>query len=128
MWLKICGGALLCAVAIVLLKSAKGEVLTLQWAGIIVLGGATLFLWQPVLSWLGTLCAAHGMGEMATLLLKGLGVAVLTQLCADLCRQAGEATLAGSVEGAGRAELLLLCLPMLQDLVETANVLLGGLS
>ncbi len=126
MWLKICGGALLCAVAIVLLKSTKGEVLPLQWSGTVVLCGAALLLWQPVLLWLGELCQISGVSQEAELLLKGLGVAVLTQICADLCRQSAEAALANSVEMAGRAELLLLCLPLLKELVETAQALLVG--
>ncbi len=125
MWLKICGGALLCCIAILLLKSTKGEILPLQWTGTIVLGGAALLLWQPVLAWVSELCTVHGVGDTAQLLLKGLGVAVLTQLCADLCRQSSEAMLANSVEHAGRAEILLLCLPLLQDVVETAQLLLA---
>lgn len=127
MWLKICGGALLCAVAIILLKSTKGEALPLQWSGTVVLCGAALLLWQPVLLWLGELCEASGVGKEAELLFKGLGVAVLTQICADLCRQSAEAALANSVEMAGRAELLLLCLPQLKELLQTAQTLLVGI-
>lgn len=126
MWLKICGGALLCAVAIVLLRSVRSELVPLQWTGTVVLCGASLLLWQPVLAWLGELCSAAGIGDEAALLLKGLGVAVLTQLCSDLCRQSGEATLANGVEMAGRAEILLLCLPMLKHLVEVAKTLIVG--
>lgn len=126
MWLKICGGALLCAVAIVLLRSVKSELLPLQWTGTVVLCGASLVLWQPVLGWLGELCSAAGVHDEAALLLKGLGVAVLTQLCADLCRQSGEGTLANGVEMAGRAEILLLCLPMLKSLVGMAEALIVG--
>lgn len=127
MWLKICGGALLCAVAVVVLRTVKADVLPLQWTGIVLLGGATLVMWQPVLAWLGDVCAAHGLSDMSTLLLKGLGVGVLTQTCADLCRQTGEGTLAGGVETAGRAELLLLCLPLLKHLMATAAEWLGAL-
>ena len=126
MWLKICGAAILCVVGLILVRGARGDTMALQWTGTVVLFGATLLLWQPVLSWIGEVCAAHGMGETGSLLLRGLGVAVLTQLCAELCRQSGESGLALGVEGAGKAELLLLCLPMLRDLVETAGELLGG--
>ena len=126
MWLKICGGALLLAVAVVLVRSARGEILPLQWTATILLFGASLSMLTPVLLWVGELCQAGGMGEMGTLLLRGLGVAILTQLCSDLCRQSGEAMLASGVEMAGRAELLLLCLPYLKDLLETATRLLGG--
>ena len=127
MWLKICGGAILCAVAALLLKSVKGEALPLQWTATILFGGATLLLWQPVLTFLGDLCQGYGVGEKAELLFKGLGIAVLSQFCADLCRQTGESMLASGVEGAGRAELLLLCLPMLRELIDTAGALLDAL-
>ena len=127
MWLKLCGSAILCAVAVVLIKSVKGEALPLQWTATILFGGATLLLWQPVLTFLGELCQGYGMGEWAALLFKGLGIAVLSQFCADLCRQTGENMLANGVEGAGRAELLLLCLPLLKELIGTAGTLLGAL-
>ena len=128
MWLKICGGALLLVIAIVLVRSAKSDVLPLQWTGILLLGGAALLLSRPLLAWLVELGEAWGMGESAKLLLKGLGIAVLTQLCADLCRQTGEGSIATAVEMAGRAELLLLCLPLLRDLVGLAASLLSSLS
>ena len=127
MWLRLCGGALLCAVAIVLLKSAGGNVLPLQWTGTVVLTGASLLMLAPVIAWVGELCEGQGMGEMASLMLKGLGVALLTQFCADLCRHSGEAPLANSVEMAGKAELLLLCLPMLRDLIDVAGEMLAGM-
>jgi stage III sporulation protein AD len=126
MWLKICGGALLCAVAIVLLKSVGGLTLPLQWTGNVLLVGAAVLMMSPVFTYLGELCTDVGMGEMASLLIRGLGVALLTQLCADLCRQSGEASLAGGVELAGKAELLLLCLPLLKELIVIAQELLSS--
>lgn len=126
MWLKICGGALLCAVAIVLLKSVGGLTLPLQWTGNVLLVGAAVLMMTPVFTYLGELCTDVGMGEMASLLIRGLGVALLTQLCADLCRQSGEASLAGAVELAGKAELLLLCLPLLKELIVIAQELLSS--
>ena len=124
MWFKLCGGALLCAVAILLIKSGGGAVLPLQWTGTLLLIGASLMMLAPVFVWIEDLCAQNGMGEVATLLLKGLGVATLTQLCAELCRQSGEGALGSGVEMAGKAELMLLCLPYLQRLVDTAKELL----
>ena len=126
MWLKICGGALLLAVAILLVRSARGEVLPLQWTATLLLFGATLTMLSPVIFWVGELCQAGGVSEMGSLLIRGLGVAVLTQLCSDLCRQGGEGMLASGVEMAGRAELLLLCLPQLKQLVAVAVQLLDA--
>ena len=126
MLFKVCGGALLCVTAILLLKNVKSEVWPLQWTGTLLLSGASLLLLQPVIAYLTELCAAFGMSETSSLLLRGLGVALLTQVCSDLCRQSGEAALAGGVELAGKAEILLLCLPQLRSLVETAGALLSA--
>ena len=125
-WLRICGGALLCVVAIVVLRQlGRDGALSLQWTGIVLLAGAGLIMLQPLLSFAGELAASSGIGETASLLLRALGVAMLTQLCADLCRQSGEGTIATGVETAGRAQLLLMALPKLQELLAAAKTLIG---
>lgn len=127
MWFKICGGALLLAVAIYLVKSTGGTVLPLQWTGNVLLIGSALLMLAPFVTWVNELCTKMGVRESATLLFKGLGVAVLTQVCADFCRQSGEGQLANGVEFAGKAELLLLCLPTLKQLFALAAGMLGDI-
>ncbi len=127
MWLKLCGGAMLCAIAVLLIKSAGGVILPLQWTGSIVLIGASLMMLSPVFIWVEELCAQGGMSDICSLLFKGLGVAILTQLCAEMCRQSGENALAGGVELAGKAEIMLLCLPYLKRLTDMAGQLLETL-
>ena len=126
LWMKVCGGALLCVVAIVTLRqlgrdSAQG----LQWTGVLFMSGAGLLLLQPVVAFVGELAAHSGMSDMASLLLRGLGIAMLCQLCADFCRQSGEGGIATGVEMAGRAQLLLLALPKLQELLAVGRELMG---
>ena len=124
-WLKLCGGALLCVVAIVVIRQIHRDgALPLQWIGALLLGAAGLAMMQPLLSFVSELAAASALGEIASLLLRGLGVAYLTQLCADFCRQSGEGQIAAGVESAGRIQLLLLALPFLRELVGTAEQLL----
>lgn len=60
-------------------------------------------------------------GITATIL-KGAGIAVVTELGAQLCADAGETALAGRVTLAGRVAMLGLCGPILSELSE----LLGG--
>jgi stage III sporulation protein AD len=127
MLFKVFGGAILCVTAIVLLKGIKSDVWPLQGTGSLVMFTAAMLMLQPVVTYLTDLCNQSGMGDMASLLLRGLGVAMLTQLSSDLCRQCGENTLAGGVELAGKAELLLLCLPQLRALIEMAGGLLSDL-
>lgn len=126
-YVKLCGGAILLVVAILLLKQTKTDVWPLQWLGILLTAGAGLLLLEPVLSWFRELSEANGIGNYTDCLLRALGVAFLTQGCADLCRQSGEASLASGVELAGKAELLLLALPLLRELLSVAGTLLSGL-
>lgn len=58
-----------------------------------------------------------GSGKLKTVL-KALGIVWLTTAAADLCRSLGEGTIASSVETAGRAELLILCIPLLRELID----------
>ena len=65
-------------------------------------------------------------GDTALLLVKSLGICLLTQLTADVCRDAGEAGLASRAELAGKAALLLLALPLFGQLLELALLLMKG--
>lgn len=123
---KLCGAAVLGAVAFSMLKNTRSDPLPLQWTGTVLMALAYLSMMAPVVEWVGTLCRSAQMGETAELLLRGLGVAFLTGWCADFCRQSGDGAWAKGVECVGRAELLLLCLPELEKLVELAASLLGN--
>ena len=123
--LKLCGGAMVCVVAIVVIRQIhRDSALPLQWIGALLLGAAVLAMMQPLLSFMSELAATSALGEVAALLFRGLGVAYLTQLCADFCRQSGEGQIAAGVESAGRIQLLLLSLSPLRQLLETAGQLL----
>ena len=61
-----------------------------------------------------------------TLLLKALGICLLTQLTADVCRDAGETALATHTELAGRAALLLLILPLFVQILDLAVLFIEG--
>lgn len=65
------------------------------------------------------------MSVYITTMLKGLGVAFLSEICAGICRDFGKSTLADGVELAGKLEIVLLCVPMITKIVGTASELLG---
>ena len=56
--------------------------------------------------------------------LKAAGIAVLAELCAQLCVDAGEKALAGRISLASRVAMLSLCGPMISEM---ANLLRGVL-
>lgn len=59
-----------------------------------------------------------------TLLMKVLGISYMCKFGSDLCRDAGEIAVAGTVETAGKVILVSLSLPYLLELIETITELI----
>ena len=58
-------------------------------------------------------------------LLKSLGVCFLVQFAGDACRDAGEPSLAGKIEFAGRVAVAVLALPLFGAVIDLAVSLIG---
>lgn len=125
--IKVCGLGLLAAVVSVILRElCKGLALPLKFAGAILTAGAALALFYPTVQKLLTLSAevpaASGYG---TVLLKALGISILAEFSAGICRDVGEGAIASGIETAGKACVLVLALPLIEEALGSAGVLLG---
>ena len=58
------------------------------------------------------------------MVVKCLGVCILTELASNTCRDAGEQAIGAKVELAGKVTLVLVSLPLFQRLLELAERLL----
>ena len=67
-----------------------------------------------------------GYGSYIRLLLKIVGITYLSEFSADLCKDAGAATLASQIELMGKLSILILCVPVIRALLETVDLFLGG--
>ena len=56
--------------------------------------------------------------DAATILLRTLAAALVTRLCADLCKDGGSQALASAVEIAGAAAALAIAMPLLKAVIE----------
>jgi stage III sporulation protein AD len=79
----------------------------------------------PVFSLVKGLLADTALAPYFATLLKALGVSLAVEFCADLCKDLGESSLAGRLEMLGKVELLLLALPLFQEVVDLAGGLLS---
>ena len=70
---------------------------------------------QPLLDWLRTL-DGYFQGQIPAVLLQVLGIALVAQLAADTCKEAGLSA-ATAIELCGRVLALLQALPLLQSLL-----------
>jgi stage III sporulation protein AD len=123
---KICGIALICVILLSLLKKSFGGMDT------VVRAGGAIVVFSLLVSGLAeSLGAVREMissvaessaylNSSFSLMIKALGVAVFAKLCADICRDCGESSLASGIEGAGRIAIISLCIPVIGELMRLA--------
>jgi stage III sporulation protein AD len=118
------GVALLCAVSALILRECRSPVAPF----LILLGG--LLIWMTILpaiekTWSFALTLTgelpSGVGETVG---KVLAVGFLSGAGADVCSELGAPSLATALGFAGKAEILLLALPLLTELLSRAEALL----
>ncbi len=123
--LQLSGLALLAAMLILILRELRPAfVPPVRLGASVLLVGAALLLYAPVLSRVRTLFSQTGAGEYADLVLRALGIALICELTAIFCRDLGENTLADGVQLFGKLEILVLSLPLVDKVLEMAKELL----
>lgn len=74
---------------------------------------------RPVRSLMDILAQRAGLSAaVLSPVIRTLGVALLTRVTAELCRDAGERGIASAVEVAGGACALVICLPLFEAVVQ----------
>lgn len=124
--LKFCMLAVTGVTAAMIVKQWRADFLPLlRLALAVLLAVAAISNASPLIACLSELTGTEGISAHATTLLKALGIAILTQCCAELCRECGESGAATGVELTGKVEILLLSLPLVNEILESAKQLLS---
>jgi hypothetical protein len=122
---QIAGLALLCVALILCLKEMRASLaFPARLAAAILLFGAALALYIPVLERIRALFSLSGAVDFATPILSAAGIALICELTASFCRDLGENTVANGVLLFGKLEILVHCLPLVDDVLEIAKELL----
>lgn len=124
----ICVSAVVAAVFAVLLKKYNPEIamLTTLITGIIIFS-AVLSALSPAIELLNRFSTlTPGVSDNISILLKSIGICYICQFSADSCRDSGQSALAGKIELAGKVAVVLLCLPLLEEIVNLAMSIIGG--
>ncbi|MBR2721481.1 MAG: hypothetical protein IKC31_05215 [Clostridia bacterium] len=108
-----------------ILRSTKSDFVPLvRVAFLVILGIFAIGMCSPLIEYLGELGSNAALLGHAPVLFKALGVAILTELCSQITRDCGEGTLSQGVEAVGKIQILLLCLPLIKELLSLAVGLL----
>ena len=120
--LKICALGIVFAVICVLIKSYRGEFLVpTRIASIILIFGAITVLISPVLKYLNNLMGQTMPLEYMEIILKTLAIAYMTQISSELCRECGENSIAFGVETVGKIEIIILSLPLIDNIISMSK-------
>lgn len=118
---RLCGVAVICAIVGALLGRVLGDMSVAVRLGALALcfGGVALLLLR-VVDELGEWGLGADTAEYVSLMLRGLGVVTICRICADICRDCGENTVASTVESGGKLALVALSLPTVKELISFA--------
>ena len=119
---KILGIAIMCACVAVVIKSANKD-----FSGIVkvvsaaILAGGVVIIASPLIEFITDISEGTQINTYLSVMLKALGIAFLTHICASVCRDCGEQTIAGYAELAGKIEMLIIALPLIEELITIAE-------
>ena len=127
MIVKLCGVALIGLVATSVMKGLKNEMSGFISAvtGLILLGGSIAMLY-PIISYMHEITKETGFSVYIETVIKALGIAVISESAADLCRDAGESAIASKTEFAAKIMIIFLALPVIKNLISLAFGVVEG--
>ena len=125
MLIRICGIAILCVIAGMILKHMGTDMaIFVRIVGCILIFAMIIPILSELIGGVRSLVEENGIDTYASAILKALGVAIVSRICSDICRDCGAGSLAGGVELAGKAVILLLCIPLIGEIIEYASWIL----
>lgn len=119
---KILGVAILCACVGVVLRSAGnnfGDVAKIVFAAL--LSGVVIVSASPLIELIFNICEGSQVNTYMSVMLKALGVSFVTHICASVCRDVGEQTVASYAELAGKIEMLIISVPLIEEIIGIAE-------
>ena len=124
--LRIAGIIVICLFSALILRNMKYEHVYLPIIAAIIIIFAYM-LSGDVSESLGVIreiSEESEFGNYIAVLFKALGISYIVAITADMCRSAGEDSLARIAETTGKFELLALSLPLASELIEAAKGLI----
>ncbi len=119
---KIAAAGILIAILYSFVRQLKPE-----FASLVAIGGCAVILIAVAQRFIDTSQTVNTMLELAgieqknvSILMRSLGICVVTQFAADICYDNSSSSTAAAVELAGRVGAILLALPMLQTVARLA--------
>lgn len=120
--LKVCGIAFVSCCAALVLGQMNGSLsFGIKVAAAVLIFGTLMVGLTPLTEALLPLTRQNSsVAEYVGIVIKALGVAMLGNISADICRDCGQSSVASGVETAAKIEIFILCVPLVTDIMECA--------
>ncbi len=122
---KLCGAALIAASCSLILKnSARHISVSVAVFACLMILSAVVLRFSGAVSALKDMMAESKMTDYGAVMLKSLGIGIVVSTVGSICRDMGESSLSGGIELAGKIEILLICLPLITEMLSLIKELL----
>lgn len=122
---KICACALIGAICAMTLKnSAKNAAITVAILSSLLIIGAVILRFSGAVKTVTDIMKDGGMTNYGKVMIKSLGIGIVVNTVGSICRDMGETSLSSGVELAGKIEILLICLPVITEMLSFIKELL----
>lgn len=120
---------LLAVILVLILRNGNrgiGELLSLLVCGMVITMAVSYI--QPVVGFIQTVQHLAALdSEMLKILLKAVGISVTAEIATLLCDDSGSSAMGKTIQFLATAVIMCLSIPMLTDLLELIEGILGGI-
>lgn len=124
--IRICAIGIVFAGLCVMIKHFRGEFLVpTKMAATIIICAGTLTLIDPIIQYLYKIMGEALPFEYMRIILKALAIALVVQICGEICRDCGENNIATGIETLGKIEIILISIPLINNIISMSKELLS---
>lgn len=123
--IKACGIVLCALIVCIVFKNIKSEYsLFIRLLITVSVFCISLSIFYPVLKYIEDISKGTAIYQFIPILFKALGIAFAVQITADICRDAQENSLAERICFFGKAEIIVISLPLIKNLFQLCETLI----
>ena len=120
--IKVCGIVICALLVCIVFKNIKSEFsLFIRLAITISITLISLAIFYPIMSYIDTISKDTAIYKYLPILIKALGIALCVQITSEICSDAGENAIAERVNLFGKAQILILSLPLIKNLLDLCS-------
>ena len=119
---SICAGTVGAVVLVLIIREMRsGMAMPVSVCITTALSITAVILIEPISAFVSEIAEGASYGEYVKVMMKSLGIALVSSSSADICRDCGENAVAAKVELVGKCAIMLVSLPLVRAVLTLAE-------